>query len=84
MNGHELLAQLQAHPDWLDYEVVLLAPDWDETSDGILRDVMPDCFAPGEPVVLVLDTIAPRTSSDTFQIFSSAFSNDTPMKKTDV
>lgn len=54
MTGHELIAELQRHPEWLDMQVVLLAKDEADTDDLMLHEVSYDCFNVGEPDVLVL------------------------------
>jgi hypothetical protein len=54
VNGHELIAELQRHPEWLAMQVVLLAEDVANTEAMMLHEVSYDCFNDGEPDVLVL------------------------------
>lgn len=55
MTGRELLEVLQAHPDWLELDVVLIAQDFVDTDEGILRTVELDQFEEDEPMVICLD-----------------------------
>lgn len=75
MTGRELLEVLQAHSDWLELDVVLIAPDFVDTDEGILRTVELDRFEENEPMVICLDTHPTPASGR--GITSSMFSDDT-------
>ena len=78
MNGHELLAWLQAHPGKLDLDVVLLgSDDWVTTLDGVLKEVDTDRFEVGEPEVICLSSYPPSPHPRPEGVTSSMFGNDT-------
>lgn len=55
MTGHELLAELQRHPEWLGYEVSMIVPEGADTGDGVaLLGVDYDQFEVDGPHFLVL------------------------------
>lgn len=81
MNGHALLTWLQAHPNRLDLDVVLLGSDnWTTTDEGVLKEVDVDRFEVNEPEVICLSSYPPRRTPRPEDVTSSMFGNDTPMR----